>query len=172
MKKIGLFISKGTKKTNIVAQKIQEVFGTINVEFVPIEEAWQKEFESFDCLIVGTSTWFDGELPDYWDELIPAISTFQLKGRKVAIFGLGNQLDYPDNFVDGIGLLAETFKEADATLVGYTSTEGYNFNTSKAVSENQFAGLVLDLENQPDKTDERIRNWVKQLIVEFDLDKE
>lgn len=35
----------------------------------------------------------------------------ELKGKKVAIFGLGDQIRYPENFADGIGLLAEVLKE-------------------------------------------------------------
>ena len=28
-----------------------------------IEKAWQNDFQAYDKLIVGASTWFDGELP-------------------------------------------------------------------------------------------------------------
>lgn len=48
-------------------------------------------------MIVGASTWFDGELPTYWDELVPELESLDLKGKKVAIFGLGDQKNYPDN---------------------------------------------------------------------------
>ena len=51
----------------------------------------------------------------------------KLKGKKVAIFGLGDQIRYPENFADGIGLLAEVFEGDEATLVGFTSSEGYTF---------------------------------------------
>lgn len=55
----------------------------------------------------------------------------KLKGKKVAIFGLGDQIRYPENFADGIGLLAEVFEEDEATLVGFTSSEGYTSNVPK-----------------------------------------
>jgi len=167
MKKNGLFYGTTTQKTASVAKKIVEAFGEDKIEAVPIEKAWQKEFELYDNLIVGTSTWFDGELPDYWDELIPELSTMKMKDKKVAIFGLGNQVDYPDNFVDGIGILAEVFESAGAQLVGFTPIEGYMFNQSRAVRGEQFAGLVLDLENEPEKTDQRILDWVKMLQKDF-----
>lgn len=167
MKKIGLFYGASTKKTASVAKKVLDAFEKDKIELVPLEKAWKKEFESYDQLIVGASTWFDGELPDYWDEMIPELSTMNMKGKKVAIFGLGNQVEYPDNFVDGIGILAEVFESAGAELVGYTSKEGYTFNHSRAVRGEQFAGLVLDLENEPDKTDQRIQDWVKMLQKEF-----
>jgi len=167
MKRIGLFYGKNTVKTATIAKKIQDAFGNVKIELISIEEAWQKDFEACDFLIAGASTWFDGELPSYWDEIIPELSTLDLKDKKVAIFGLGDQVNYPDNFVDGIGLLAKAFETAGAKLVGLTSVDGYHFNQSQAKNNEHFAGLAIDIENQPEKTDERIRDWVKKLKKEF-----
>ena len=110
MKKIGLFYATKAERTSWVAEKIQKEFGEDKIEVVPIEQAWQNDFAAYDCFIVGASTWFDGELPTYWDELLPELRTMKLKGKKVAIFGLGDQIRYPENFADGIGLLAEVLK--------------------------------------------------------------
>lgn len=169
MKKIGLFYGVSTVKTSEIAQKIKDAFTGVTVDAIPVEDAWEKEFGSYDFLIVGASTWFDGELPTYWDEVLPALSSMDLKGKKVAVFGLGDQVHYPDNFVDGIGILAETFEATGATLVGFTSVDGYTFNYSKAQRDNQFVGLAIDIENQPDKNDERVKNWVNQLTKEFKI---
>lgn len=168
MKKIGLFYGGATTKTAFVAFKIQETFGEKEVELIPVENANGKTFEAYDNIIAGVSTWFDGELPTYWDEILPEIEAANLSGKKVAIFGLGDQKHYPDNFVDGIGLLAESFINSGATLVGFTSIEGYNFNTSRAVKDGHFSGLVLDIENQSDKTEERVLAWVEELKKAFD----
>ncbi len=75
-----------------------------------MEDAWKKDFEEFDNIIVGVSTWFDGELPNYWDEVKPELEALDMKGKKVAIFGLGDQKKYPENFIDGVGLLAKVFE--------------------------------------------------------------
>lgn len=163
MNKTGLFYAIGTEKTAAMANKIKSAFGEDTIDVVPAERAWKKDFEKYDYLIVGTSTWFDGELPSYWDEMLPELKEVDLRGKKVAIFGLGDQINYPDNFVDGIGLLAEIFKGGGAELVGFTSTAGYYFNSSKAVKNGQFLGLAIDPETQPEKTEERIRNWVDHL---------
>ncbi len=163
MKKIGIFYGTETKKTAEAAQKILEAFGNTKIYVVSVEKAWEKDFESYDILIIGVATWFDGELPTYWDEFLPELESLNLKGKKVAIFGLGDQVNYPDNFVDGMGILAETFIKCGAAIIGQTSTIGYQFNQSQAVKNHQFSGLVLDFENQADKTDERIRDWVEQL---------
>ena len=92
MKKIGLFYAAKAEKTSWVAERIQKEFGESHIKVVPIEQAWQNDFAAYDCFIVGASTWFDGELPTYWDELLPELRTMDLKGKKVAIFGLGDQV--------------------------------------------------------------------------------
>lgn len=173
MKTIGLFYAMNAAKTSHIAEKIREDLGGVKViEVVLVERAWQNDFQAYDNLIVGASTWFDGELPTYWDELVPALESFDLKGKKVAIFGLGDQKNYPDNFVDGMGILADAFQQAGAELVGFTSTEGYTFNHSRAVRDGKFCGLVIDQENQSQLTAGRVAEWCKQIKKEFASDKE
>jgi flavodoxin I len=167
MKTIGIFYGTETTKTAQIAKKIQEAFGDNPIDVIDVEKAWKEDFEKHDYIIAGVSTWFDGELPTYWDELVPLLKTLKLKNKKVAIFGLGDQVKYPDNFVDGIGLLASVFESAGAKIVGYTSVDGYKFNHSQALANNQFKGLAIDIENQSAKTKQRITEWVKTLKEEF-----
>ena len=167
MKKTGLFYSYSTVKTAQVAKKILKEFSEYEIEAVNLNDAWEDDLKKYDNFILGTSTWFDGELPDNWDELIPLVNTLSFNGKKVAIYGLGNQMDYPDNFVDGIGLLAAIFEKTGAEIVGYTSTEGYEFTASKAVRDNQFCGLAIDFENQHKMTNDRVKAWVEKIKEEF-----
>lgn len=167
MKKIGLIFAEKAEKTSRMAKKIREAYGMKDVELIPLEKAWENDLEVYDNLIVGASTWFDGELPVYWDELIPEVESLNLKGKKIAIFGLGDQVNYPDNFVDGMGILADAFERAGAKVIGFTPSEGYEFNRSRALRKGKWCGLVLDLENQPELTDKRIEDWCKQIKSEF-----
>ena len=167
MKKIGLFYAAKAEKTSWVAERIQKEFGESHIEVVPIEQAWQNDFAAYDCFIVGASTWFDGELPTYWDELIPELETLDLKGKRVALFGLGDQVNYPDNFVDGLGILGDAFEKAGAALVGFTPAKEYSFNRSKALRGNEWCGLVIDIENQSGRTDKRIKAWCDRLKTEL-----
>lgn len=168
MKKIGLFYGTSTTKTAAIAKKIKEAFGSIKIDVIPVEDAWKKDFESYDNIIVGVSTWFDGELPSYWDEVRPELESLNLKEKKIAVFGLGDQVKYPENFVDGVGILAETFESANAKVIGFTSIDGYEFEKSRARRGDQFVGLAIDIENQSKLTDGRVKNWVEQLKKEFD----
>lgn len=168
MKKTGLFYSNKGTRTKQVAEDLKKLFGKADIELIAIEEAWDKDFEKYSNLILGAATWFDGELPAHWDELIPEITDLKLKGKKVAVFGLGDQVHYSENFVDGIGLLAEAFEKAGAKIVGLTSTDGYDYEKSRAVRDGQFLGLAIDEVNQSDKTKDREKKWVAQLEKEFD----
>ena len=166
--KIRIILRNGQqRKQPLSPNKIRKAFGEDQIDIIPVESAWKRDFEAYDHIIAGTSTWFDGELPTYWDEIIPELVTLDLKNKKVAIFGLGDQTNYPDNFADGVGILADAFTSCGATLVGETSSDDYFFNASKALKNGKLLGLVLDLENQPDQTDKRIERWVKQLKEAF-----
>ncbi|MCG3719261.1 flavodoxin, partial [Aliarcobacter butzleri] len=50
---------------------------------------------------------------------------------------------------------------------GFTSTEGYYHDGSKAQIDDKFVGLVIDEDNQSDLTDERIENWVNNIKSEI-----
>jgi flavodoxin I len=40
-------------------------------------------------IILGVPTWFDGELPNYWDEFVPALEDMDLKGKEVCLVWAG-----------------------------------------------------------------------------------
>lgn len=167
MKKIGVFYSFRSGKTAKVASKLIEKLGKENAEAVDVDQSWEKEFLRYDNFIFGVPTWFDGELPSYWDELVPMLEDLDLKNKRVAIFGNGDQVKYSENFGDAVGIMADLITSSGAKVVGFTSTEGYNFEASKACRDNQFMGLILDFENQAKQNDKRIGSWASQLSSEF-----
>lgn len=166
--KIGLIFSFNTIKTAKNAEKIKKALGKdFEVEMVNVEEIDEETFLAHKNMVLGVPTWFDGELPNYWDEFMPAIEDMKLKGKKVALFGLGDQIGYPENFVDAIGILATALEDRGAKIIGLTSTDGYTYERSAALRDGKFLGLALDIENQAGLTDERIKAWVEQLKKEF-----
>lgn len=166
-KKTAIIYSFHTQKSKKVSEKIIEAFGKSKIEAVNAEEVSKETFEKYDNFILSTPTWFDGELPNYWDEFVPDLEEMDLKGKKFAIFGLGDQKGYPENFCDAIGILAEVIEECGGDVIGHTSTEGYNYESSRAQRGNEFVGLPLDQENQARLTSNRVKNWVEELKKEF-----
>ena len=168
MNKTGIVYSFNSTKTAKAAEKIKEAFGSdFNIVQVNAEELTEELFLSFTNLILGVPTWFDGELPNYWDEFVPALEDLNLEGKTIAIYGLGNQVEYPENFGDAIGIMGELVQERGAKLVGFTSAEGYSYESSRALSDGKFMGLLLDQETQPRLSKERIEKWVTDLKSQF-----
>ncbi len=166
--KIAFFYSFNTQNTSKAAKMIIEAVGN-KVELIPInvEEATEEDFNKYDNYILGVPTWWDGELPNYWDEFIPTVEEESFKGKTFAIFGAGDQKAYPDNFVDAIGIMADFFSERGGKIIGFTPNVDYTFDHSAALRGDHFVGLPLDFENQSDKNQKRIKDWVAQILKEF-----
>ncbi|HER08639.1 MAG TPA: flavodoxin [Bacteroides sp.] len=167
MKKTAIIYSFNTKKTAKIAERIKEAFNDDQVEMVNAEDITEEKFLAYDQIIMGVSTWFDGELPNHWDEFVPALEEMDLKGKKIALFGLGDQVGYPENFLDGLGIMAEVLEAQGAELVGFTPVEGYTFERSRARRGDEFLGLAIDYENQGSMNKERVAAWVDQLRKSF-----
>lgn len=172
---IGLFYGSTTCYTEMAAEKIQEAIkeacnGNDRVSIHNIKDVDLKKAEAFDIIIFGISTWDFGELQEDWESQWDDIEQVNLQDKIVAIYGLGDQEGYPDWFQDAIGMLHDKIAPQGCHFIGYWPTEGYEFNTSKALTEDgtQFVGLSLDDETQFDKTDERIATWVEQILAEMD----
>lgn len=167
MKKTAIFYSFNTKNSSKVAEKIKKAFGEKELDTINTEELTEEQFLAYNNLILSVPTWFDGELPNYWDEFVPALEDIDLKGKTVAIFGLGDQKGYPENFGDATGIMSELVKKQGARVVGATSTEGYTFEKSRGIKDGKFVGLMIDVENQDDLTDKRVESWVKDIKKNF-----
>ena len=172
MKKIGLFYGSNTGNTEINAELIKKVFDRQFlglVEVFNIGQAASKQMEQFDLLIVGSPTWNIGELQDDWALKFNELDDLNLTGKLVAMFGVGDQFGYPDNYCDAIGIIGKKLEERGAELVGFTDASEYEFDNSLGVEDGIFLGLALDDDNQSNLTEERIDDWVDQLIEDFRL---
>ena len=102
-----------------------------------------------------------------WDEfLYETLPSRDLSGKKIGIFGLGDQESYSDNFCDAAGELYDCFTAVGAEVVGMTSTDGYNHVESKAVRDGKFVGMMCDEDNEYDKSSDRSTAWIEQLKSE------
>ena len=167
MSKTAIIYSFNTQKSKKVAEKIIEAYGKDKIEAVNAEDITTRVFEKYDNFILSAPTWFDGELPNYWDEFVPDLEDMDLKTKTFAVFGLGDQKGYPENFCDAIGILVGILEDCGANIIGKIPAEGYTFESSKAQRGDQFLGLPLDQENQARQTKQRIESWVKQLKKEM-----
>lgn len=152
----------------LVAEGLRDL-GAGNPE--PIRSAVPDDLAKHEYLVVGAPSYlwdkFQVSALD-WDTVTPPHTTPRdLEGKKVAVFGTGNQVDYPDNFADAVGIVAEMLEERGATIVGATDVSGYTFSRSRAVQLGRFRGLVIDDDTQPELTQARVDAWVSQLKTEL-----
>ena len=172
MGKIGLFFGSSTGKTESVAYQIKQEFDKFEPDMVDVHNIGASTPEmitKYKYLIMGIPTWNTGELQDDWDVFMPNFRNMDLTGRKVALFGLGDQNGYGFNFLDALGMLADELLLANAEVFGFYRNKSYEFAESKAKVEDHFVGLGIDEEGQQNLTPERITAWVKQVKDEFGL---
>jgi flavodoxin I len=170
MAKIALFFGTQTGNTEMVATRIQEQLGGDDVvALYDVADVDPSDFADHDCLIIGCPTWNIGELQSDWEGIYDDLDGVDFSGKKVAYFGAGDQVGYADNFQDAMGILEEKISGLGGQTVGYWSTQGYDFNESRAVRNGKFVGLAIDEDNQSDLTDSRVAAWVAQLKTEFGL---
>lgn len=168
---IGLFYGSSTCYTEMAGEKIRTAIGESLVDMFNVTDEPIITAQFYDCLIFGIPTWDYGELQEDWEEIWPELDDLNLTGKCVALYGLGDQIGYPEWFLDAMGYLHDRLVALGATPVGYWPAENYQFEASKALTADKqhFVGLALDEENEFSLSDERIRQWSDQVLRQFGL---
>ncbi len=173
MKKIGLFYAPEGGSVEKIAKKVVEKIGSQNVDLISVQNQQDATLlNNYDKIIMGISTvgrdsWDSHYSKIGWDLFMPKLDSINLSGKTLAIFGLGNSILYPDNFVDSLGILGKKVKEKGAIIVGMTSVKGYDFSDSAAIIDNQFYGVAIDEDNEGELTEERLNKWLEAIKAEM-----
>lgn len=171
--KIGLFYGSSTCYTEMAAEKIaasiQQLTDQYWVELHNIATDSVELLADYRFIILGIPTWDYGELQEDWETVWEQLDSLDLSHATVALYGLGDQVGYPEWFQDALGYLWAKVVSQGATTVGLWPNQGYTFAQSKALTEDQqwFVGLALDDENQLALTDPYIDRWCRQILEEF-----
>jgi flavodoxin I len=172
MKKIGLFYWPIGGNVEKVAQEIEKYFD--DIEVTDLSKVTSDDLYNYEYLIFGGSTFG----ADYWEQASTDNKWYlmfhdleekevDLKSKKVAFYGLGDQVRYPHHFVDGLRIIHDNFAKHNIKVVGHWPNEGYEFYESQALTDNKFLGLVLDMDNSKEKMPEKVEKWVADLKEEF-----
>ncbi|MDH4026447.1 MAG: flavodoxin [Desulfuromonadales bacterium] len=167
--RIGIFYGGSTGNTALIAKRLSELINSARL--FPIANAVRADLEAYDLLILGTSSWHDegDRLQSDWNDAYDCLREAQLEGKKVALYGLGDQMSYPDAFVDGMKALYDLAVAAGASIIGKWPDKNYDYTSSAAVEGDYFIGLPLDVENQEQLTEQRLATWVSQLQEEVGI---
>jgi flavodoxin I len=150
---------------------IKQELGADRVDVYDVASAKKSDFDKYTKIILGQPTWYYGERQSSWDDFWEDFSSIDFTDKTVACFGLGDQADYAEYFIDAVGMMHDVVIENGGTPVGYWSTEGYEFDESKAVTPDGefFVGLAIDEDQQPELTQQRVEQWVAQIKEEMSL---
>lgn len=165
MRPIAIIYGSSGDNTKSVAEKISTKFPDSTL--IDVSNLKVSELDSFDNLILGTSTWGMGDLQDDWDGFLPELKKANLDGKTIALFGLGDSYSYSDSFVDSMGIIYEAIKDKGCTIIGSVSKAGYSFDASRAYNGSEFVGLPLDEDNEFNLTESRINDWVDTILPLF-----
>lgn len=164
MNKIGLFYGSSTGVTENVALRLAELIGDVDV--YDVAKTKPSIVEDYDVLILGSSTWGSGDLQDDWYDFIIGLEVLNLKGKKIAIFGCGDET-MSDTFCGAVGVIYERLQNTGATFIApYEATE-YTFDESPAYIDGRYVGLLLDEVNHADLTDNRLKGWLENIRKEI-----
>jgi len=178
MNKIGIFFGTETGTTRLIAKKLHAKLGDdIASKPLNVNRITPQDMLQYDALILGTPSYGVGQIPgrtagcleSNWEEFLSQMQSPDFSGKRIAFFGLGAQERYTERFASSLRLLHDTFKGFGAEIIGTWSTEGYTFEHSASVVDQQFVGLVIDQRTQSMHTDARIDAWlaqVKPLLLE------
>ncbi|CAL4322054.1 flavodoxin FldA [Buchnera aphidicola] len=170
MKKIGIFFGSDTGNTEKIANIIYKKIGVNISQIYDISKASKKDIENFNYLIFGIPTWYYGEVQCDWEDFLPILKKINFLNKTIALFGCGDQEDYNEYFCDALGIIYNIIQKNQGNIVGRWSTQEYTFESSKALlNKDYFVGLILDEDRQPEKTDQRIKIWLRKIAPFFDL---
>jgi len=164
---IGIFYGSTQGNVEHIAYEIQKIFGEEHADIFNIKNAENSDFKKYKYLIFGTSTCENGNIQQDWADKLNLLGNIDFTDKKIALFSLGDQKNYPNSFADGMGVLYDVLNDYDADIIGNWYAHGYIFNKSKAFVNGSFVGLVLDETFQPSVTQIRLQKWTDYLKTQF-----
>ena len=76
-----------------------------------------EELADYDLILLGSSTWYDGELQDDFVPFHDKLTGVSLEGKKAAAFGPGDKEIYSDTFCAAVDILDEGLEKSGAKIV-------------------------------------------------------
>ena len=89
MKKTGIFYGSSTGTCEDLANQIADKMGVAASDVYSADKLSADLVKEYDLLILGTSTWGDGELQDDWYDGIKVLKSADLSFKSIALFGCG-----------------------------------------------------------------------------------
>lgn len=166
MKKIGIFYGSSTGMTAEVAEEIAKQLGVPEADVHNVAKSAPSDIADYDVLLLGCSTWGNGELQDDWYDFIDGLEGITLTGKKIGLFGCGDET-MSDTFCGALGEIYNRLQPSGAEFIGSYDANVYDFDNSPAFIDGVYVGLCLDQVNKEELTPDRIKGWVEKIKSEM-----
>ena len=109
MKNTIVIYGSTTGNTETVANWIRESLDSSGdqVDLFDVAGITPESVAKYSLIILGSSTWGEGELQDDFIDFYDAMSSEHFKGKKVAVFGCGDSEMFPECFCQAVDTIAE-----------------------------------------------------------------
>lgn len=164
--KIGIFYGSTSGITESVAYRLADLMHIGHEHLHDVARSEPSEVGDYDLLLLGSSTWGNGDLQDDWYDFLTGIEVLDLHDKHIALFGCGDQ-SMCDTFCNAVGTLYRRLQKTGARFCGAFEAGDYTFEHSTARVDGHLVGLLIDEVNEPEKTEHRLNYWVKLLQKEL-----
>ena len=171
MANIGIFCGTAGGTSMKVAKALAKEYDLDEDDVINMEEDFDdiEQFEDYDVLFIGSSTWGQGDVHFSWVDVQLELEDegVDFSGKTVAFFGAGDSVKHGEHFCSALGKLYKTFTSLGAKAVGYVDASDYKYEFSLAEMDGKLCGLAIDEHNEKGKTKTIIANWIESLQEEI-----
>lgn len=100
------------KLAQVLAEELKQDY---SVFLADAADANPQDMLDKDLIVLGSSTWSDGELQEDFQDFYDGMDDINLQGKKAAVFGTGDS--NWDQFCRAVDIIEEKVKELNAELV-------------------------------------------------------
>ena len=155
----GIFYGSTTGCTENVANAIAQQLGVGAKDIYNVGTTDANKVLDYDTLLLGSSTWGCGDLQDDWYDFLDTLSSLDLTGKRVGIFGCGDSDSYSDTFCGAIAQIYDGLQNTGCTFIGAFEPADYNVTDSDVCRDGKFVGLAIDEGDDEGKNQARIEAW-------------
>lgn len=164
MKTVGIFFGTTGGKTKEVVDIVAAQLGDAQVFDVA---DGIDAIELFDNIILASPTYGMGELQDDWAGVIDELADIDFSGKVVALIGVGDAAIFGANYVESMKHFYDAVEPKGAKIVGFTSTDDYDFEASEAIVDDKFMGLPIDASFDEDEISSKVESWLERVKEEL-----